>query len=181
MDEIVNKVAQSGLLEFNLEEYYLKGERIQVDMKDFLTEIVLGNNLGSAYMLKEKEFRLKITEINPLDFENKLVAIHCSVDAVVPTWAYMLLSMTISNTATQVIYGNLETLETILFDQAISKINIEDFKDKKVVIKGCSNLPVPISAYTQIASILKPVVKSLMYGEPCSTVPLFKAPKSSTV
>jgi len=175
MEEIVNKVAQSGLIEVNLKDFFDYTERVVVDMKDYLTEIPVGNTL--AYMLKEKPFREKLNLLEINQFENKLVAISCSVDAIIPTWAYMLLSLTLTTKAKRVIVGNLDTLENLLFNEALNKINPHDFQDAKVVIKGCSDHAVPLNAFIQIANRLQPFVKSLMYGEPCSTVPLYKRPK----
>lgn len=175
MDDIINKVAQSGLIEINLEDYYDNSERVIIDMKDFLTSIAVGNDC--AYILKEKAFRNQLSNIELSQYHNKLVAITCSVDAIVPTWAYMLLSIAISGVAKKVVVGDIEMLEKFLFNEALSKINTDNFTDAKVVIKGCNKYQIPLNAYTQIANILKPHVKSIMYGEPCSTVPLYKRPK----
>jgi hypothetical protein len=175
MDEIINKVAQSGLIEFNLENFYDNSERVVVDIKNYLTSFPIGDGLG--YILKEKTFRELCNHIDIEQFENKNVAIYCSVDAIVPTWAYMLLGMIISTKAKKVIFGNLEMLENILFSEALNKVNINDYTDAKVIIKGCSKHNVPTNAYVQIANLLKPIAKSIMYGEPCSTVPLFKKAK----
>lgn len=163
--EIINKVAESGLLEINLEDYYPKGERVLIDVK---------NNLFQGLILKEKDFREFVKNENWSKYKDKFVAISCSADAVVPTWAYMLLSTSLQPFAKNVVFGDLKTLETVLFTQALSKINPEDFRDKKAVIKGCGNLPVPESAYVELTRILTPVAKSIMYGEPCSTVPVMK-------
>lgn len=163
--EIVNKVAESGLLEINLEDYYQKGERVLLDIKDHLFQ---------GLILKEKDFREFVKKEDWSKYTNKFVAITCSADAIVPTWAYMLLSTSIQPHAKNVVFGDLKTLETVLFTQALSKINPEDFRDKKAVIKGCGNLPVPESAYVELTRILTPVAKSIMYGEPCSTVPVMK-------
>ena len=165
MDEIINRVADSGLMEINLENFYPKGERVLIDVKD---------NLFQGLILKEKDFREFVKNENWSNYQNKFVAITCSADAVVPTWAYMLLSVSLQPFAKRVVFGNLQTLETILFTEALSKINPEDFRDKRAVIKGCGNLPVPESAYVELTRILTPVAKSIMYGEPCSTVPVMK-------
>jgi hypothetical protein len=165
MDEIVNKVAQSGLMEFNLEDYYPEGERVVLDMKD---------HLFHELILKEKDFRDYVKREDWKKYVDKFVALICSADAVVPTWAYMLLGIALEPFAKRVIFGDLKMLETLLFTEALSKINTGDYTDKRIVIKGCSHLPVPESAYVEITRILRPVAKSIMYGEPCSTVPLFK-------
>ena len=163
--EIINKVAESGLLEINLEDYYPKGERVLLDIKELLFQ---------GLILKEKDFREFVKKEDWSKFKDKFVAITCSADGIVPTWAYMLLSTSLQPFAKYVVFGDLKTLETVLFTQALSKINPEDFRDKKAVIKGCGNLPVPESAYVELTRILTPVAASIMYGEPCSTVPVMK-------
>jgi hypothetical protein len=167
-EEIVNKVAQSGLIEFNLEDYYPKGERVLLDIKD---------RLFQGLILKEKDFREYVKAEDWSRFSGKYVSIICSADAVVPTWAYMLLSSSLSPFAKKIVFGSLETLETVLFNEVLATIPVESFKDGRVVIKGCSNLPVPVSAYVEITRLLRPVAKSIMYGEPCSTVPIYKKGK----
>jgi hypothetical protein len=163
--EIINRVDQSGLTEINLEDYYPKGERVLLDIKE---------HLFKELILKEKDFREFVKNENWNKYKDKFVAITCSADAIVPTWAYMLLSTSIQPFAKNVVFGDLKTLETVLYTQALSKINPEEFRDKKAVIKGCGNLPVPESAYVELTRILTPVAKSIMYGEPCSTVPVMK-------
>jgi hypothetical protein len=165
MDEIINKVAQSGLLEINLEDYYPKGERVVFDMKE---------QLFQGLILKEKDFREFIKKEDWTKYKDKYVALLCSADAVVPTWAYMLLVTELQPVAKKVVFGNLEMLETVIFMEALSKLNPADFTDKKIFIKGCGRLPVPESAYVEITRILRPIAKSIMYGEACSTVPLYK-------
>ena len=167
-EEIINKVAQSGLTELNLEDYYPQGERVLYDMKD---------RLFQELILKEKDFRDYIRAEDWSKYKDKYVAIFCSADAVVPTWAYMLLATTLTPFAKKFVFGTLDTLETVLFSEALSRINPESFRDQRIVIKGCSNLPVPVSAYVELTRILRPVAKSIMYGEPCSTVPLYKKAK----
>lgn len=163
--EIVNRVEQSGLTEINLEDYYLKGERVLIDVKE---------NLFQELILKEKDFREFVKNEDWKKYKDKFVAITCSADAIVPTWAYMLIATALQPFAKKFVFGDLKTLETILFNEALSKINQEDFKDKRVVIKGCGEIPVPESAYVELTRILTPVAKSIMYGEPCSTVPVMK-------
>lgn len=165
MTEIVNKVAQSGLVEFNLEAYYPTGERILLDMKEHLFQ---------GLILREKDFREFVKNENWSKYENKFVALDCTADAIIPTWAYMLLATVLEPFAKKIVFGNLKTLETVLYNEALSKINPADYADQRIVIKGCSNLPVPESAYVEITRILQPIAKSIMYGEPCSTVPLYK-------
>ena len=163
--EIINKVDQSGLIDFNLEDYYPKGERVLIDVK---------NNLFQGLILKEKDFREFVKSENWEKYKDKFVALTCSADAIVPTWAYMLIATSLQPFAKKIVFGDLKTLETILFQDSLSKINMEDFRDKKICVKGCGNLPVPESAYVEITRILSPVAKSIMYGEPCSTVPVYK-------
>ena len=163
--EIVNRVEQSGLTEVNLEDYYQKGERVLIDVKE---------NLFQGLILKEKDFREFVKNEDWKKYQDKFVAITCSADAIVPTWAYMLIASALQPFAKKFVFGDLKTLETILFNEALSKLNPEDFIEKKVVIKGCGEIPVPESAYVELTRILTPVAKSIMYGEPCSTVPVFK-------
>lgn len=162
---IINKVAQSGLVEFNLEDHYPKGERLLLDVKEHLFE---------GLILREKDFREFVKNEDWSKYTDKFVAIVCTADAIVPTWAYMLLATVLEPFAKKIVFGDLKTLETILYTEALSKINPADYADQRIVIKGCSNLPVPESAYVEITRILRPVAKSIMYGEPCSTVPLYK-------
>lgn len=163
--ELINKVAQSSLVEFNLEDYFPQGERILLD---------ISNQLFQGLILREKDFREFVKNEDWNKYQNKYVAITCTADAIVPTWAFMLLTTALTPYAKNIFFGDLKTLETVLFHEALAKINIADYADKRIVIKGCSNLPVPESAYVEITKLLQPVAKSIMYGEPCSTVPLYK-------
>lgn len=164
-ENIVNKVAASGLITLNLESYYDQGERVVYDIKD---------NLFHGLMLREKDFREFIKTHEWEAYTGKNVAVICSADAIVPTWAYMLLATKLKPYANEVVFGNLETLEAVLFTRALAKIDLESFRDERVVIKGCADVTVPVAAYVEITNLLTPVVKSIMYGEPCSTVPVFK-------
>lgn len=164
-EEIINRVANSSLVTFNLEDYYNKGERVLYDIKQ---------NLFQELILKEKDFRVFVKEFDWSQYKGKNVGIICSVDAIVPTWAYMLLATRLENYANTVLFGGLECIEQALYQQALSKINVEAFRNAKVVIKGCGELPVPVYAFVEISRLLTPVVQSLMYGEPCSTVPIYK-------
>ena len=168
-NEIVNKVANSGLITIDLEEFYQPGERVVLDIKPLLFHELI---------LKEKDFREFIKNEDWANYKDKFVAITCSNDAIIPTWAYMLLTVSLEPFAKKIVFGNLETLETVLYTEKLSQFNIQQFKDAKVVIKGCGNLPVPKNAYVELTRLLRPIVKSMMYGEPCSTVPLYKAPKN---
>jgi hypothetical protein len=163
--DIINKVAQSGLITIDLEDFYLPGERVVFDIKGWLFEELI---------LKEKDFRDKLKSHDWEQYRDKFVAVTCTADAIVPTWAYMLIATYLEPFAKKIIFGTLAELEIVLFKSALSKLNPEDFKDQKIVIKGCSNIDVPVSAYVELTALLRPVVKSIMYGEPCSTVPVFK-------
>lgn len=165
MQEIINRVANSPLITFDLEEIYPQGERLLYDLKD---------NLFQGLILREKDLREFVRNHDWTAYQGKFVALTCSVDAIVPTWAYMLLAIHLEPHAAHVICGDLEDLEKSLFQKALASIRPEDFQDKKVVIKGCGKLPVPDFAYVEISRLLRPYVTSLMFGEPCSTVPLYK-------
>lgn len=164
--EIINKVASSGLTEFNLEDFYPKGERAVFDLKDFLFQ---------GLILKEKDFREALKNFDFTTYSGKYVAVLCSADAIVPSWAFMLVAVYLEPYAKRVVFGNTETLETVLYTDALSKLDLEKFRGEKIIIKGCSKYPVPESAYVEITRLLRPLAKSIMYGEACSTVPLFKA------
>jgi hypothetical protein len=164
-ENIVNKVASSGLITLNLEEYYHTGERLVYDIKD---------NLFHGLMLREKDFREFIKTHDWTAYTGKNVAIICSADAIVPTWAYMLLSNRLSPYANEVVFGDLETLEAVLFTKALSLIDIQSYADERVVVKGCADIDIPVFAYVEITRQLSKVAKSIMYGEPCSTVPIYK-------
>jgi len=168
VEEIKNKVAESGIVTIDLEEYYQAGERVVLDIKPLLFKELI---------LKEKDFRDFLKNEDWSKYKDKLVAITCTSDAIVPTWAYMLLSLSLEPFSKKIVFGNLNDLETILYNEALGKLNYPEYKDKRIVIKGCSNLPVPVSAYVTLSAYLKPYAKSIMYGEPCSTVPLYKAKK----
>lgn len=164
-ENIVNRVAQSGLISLDPAEFYPAGERIVYDIKD---------NLFHGLMLKEKDFREFVKQHDWPQYEGKHVAIICSTDAIVPTWAYMLLANKMAPYARTIIFGNLELLETVLFDRALANLDIEKYRDERIVIKGCGDIPVPVSAYVELTAKLTGVAKSIMYGEPCSTVPIYK-------
>lgn len=162
---IENKVEKSGLITFNLEDYYPKGERVVFDIASVLFQ---------GLILREKDFREFVKTNDWQAYKDKYVALICSADAIVPTWAFMLLTTALEPYARKIVFGDLNALETILFHEALSNINIEEFRDERVIIKGCSKYPVPVSAYVTLTSLLKPVAKSVMFGEACSTVPIYK-------
>lgn len=164
-DMIVNKVSESGLVTLDLEEYYPSGETILFDMKD---------HLFMGLILKEKEFREALKGLDLSIYQGKNIALTCTADAVIPVWAYMLAASYLQPIAKEIIFGNEDFLHKTLFIKNISAINPADFADKRVVIKGCGELPITEMAYVEITKLLRPVAKSLMYGEPCSTVPIYK-------
>jgi hypothetical protein len=164
-ENIINKVAQSGLISFDLAELCPQGQRVLYDIKE---------NLFHGLMLREKDFREFLKEHDWTTYSGKHVAIICSADAIVPTWAYMLLATKLAPYAGTVIFGDLDMLETVLYQQEVNKVDLENYRDQRVVIKGCGEIPVPVSAYVELTGKLTRVAKSIMYGEPCSTVPIYK-------
>lgn len=163
--EIENKVLNSGLITLDLETLYHPGERLVFDIKPLLFREMI---------LKEKDFRDYIKNHDWSQYQGKNIAFMCSTDAIVPTWAYMLLARAIQPFANRYVFGDLPALENTLFYDAISKIDLEELRDKRVIVKGCSDLNVPVSAYVEVTNKLLPVVKSIMYGEACSNVPIYK-------
>jgi hypothetical protein len=164
-DEIINKVANSVLEVFDLEDYYAKEIRTQIDISQWLYE---------GFLLKEKDFREVLKNHDWSQYENHYVAIHCSTDAIIPAWASILVTIHVSPFAKKVVSGNLQDLETALYQEILSTIDYSKYQDKPVIIKGCSKKPVPESAYILAVQKLQPFAKSIMYGEACSAVPLFK-------
>ena len=169
MEEIVNRVAKSPLISVDLEEYLHQGEKVVFDLKEVLFQ---------GMILREKDFRDFIKTNDWSAYQDKNVGLICSVDAIVPTWAYMLLTTTIKAFANVVTFGDENEIEKALITQAIENcLEDQDFTDKKVVIKGCGDIHNVEYAYTRITDKLFSKVTSLMYGEPCSTVPIFKRKK----
>ena len=164
-EEIVNRVANSKLVVFDLEDYYPKGKRILFDIKDWLYE---------GIVLREKEFRAHVNSHDWSQYKDAYVALTCSTDAIIPAWAYMLVTMYLEPFAKKVLIGDLEQLEVSLYQTIIENLDTEMFKGKPLIIKGCSNKPVPANAYILLSQKLKPLAQSIMYGEACSSVPLFK-------
>ena len=164
-EPILNRVAASKLVTFNLEDYYPEGRRILLDIKDWLHE---------GFILREKEFRKKLMEHDWSQYQDAYVALYCSSDAIVPGWAYILVTTKLQPYASIIVQGDLELLETSLYQSVIESLDISEFEDRLVIIKGCTNKPVPPNAYILISQKLQSKVKSLMYGEACSSVPLFK-------
>ncbi len=170
-DIIVNRVANSGIITINLEEHYPSQEIVKFDLKDYLFKELI---------LKEKDFRAALKEYNWAQLEGKVILIYCSSDAIIPVWAYMLVSALATPYAHKVWQGTFEEFLKHHYAQKLSEINPKTFEQKRVVIKGCSEKPVPPFAYAEIINILQPFVQSVMYGEPCSTVPIFKRPRKLT-
>jgi hypothetical protein len=162
---IINKVAESALTSLDLEEYYPKGETAVFDLKD---------HLFMELILKEKDFRTALQTLDWEQFRNKNVAITCSVDAIIPMWAYMLVASYLNPVAKEVVFGEEKNILNTLLVRNISQIKGEEYADKRVVVKGCGDVPIPEAAYVEITNKLRPFVKSIMYGEPCSTVPIYK-------
>lgn len=163
--EIINRVANSNLMTIDLEDFYPQGERVVLDIKNWLYE---------GFVLREKAFRTCIDEHDWTLYQDKFVVVDCSTDAIIPGWAYMLITAKLQPYAKLTVQGSLEQLETSLYQTVVNNIDVSIYKDKPVIIKGCSNKPVPSNAYLFITSKLIPIAKSVMYGEACSSVPLFK-------
>lgn len=163
--EITNKVANSKLEVFDLEDYYIDGKRIQIDISIWLTD---------GFLLIEKDFREHLKNFDFSIYQDSLVAIHCSTDAIVPAWAKILVTTFVSPFAKKVISGNLYDLETALYHEILLSLDYSIYTDKPVILKGCSKKPVPESAYNLAVQYLQKHAKSIMYGEACSAVPLFK-------
>jgi hypothetical protein len=168
MEEIVNRVANSGLITLDLGEMYPEGERVLFDIRDVLFQ---------GLILREKDFREFIATHNWTAYAGKYVALTCSADAIIPDWAWMLLASALQPFAKKIVFGDLEKLETVLFDEILSTVDAEHYRDQRIVVKGCGDKPVPKTAYIEVVRKLQPVAKSIMYGEPCSTVPVYKRPK----
>ncbi len=165
MDEIINRVAKSPLVTIDLEELYPEGKRIVFDLKDFLYEELI---------LKEKDFREQLKDHDWNQYEDAFVAMDCSTDAIIPSWAFLLVATYLQPVAKKVVKGNLVDLETSLYQEIISKMDVTPYENKKIIVKGCSRKPVPDAAYIQLIEKIQPHIQSLMFGEACSTVPLLK-------
>jgi len=168
MDEIINKVANSVLEVFDLEDYYPIGIRTQLDISQWLFE---------GFLLKEKDFRDALKNHDWEQYKNHYVAIQCSTEAIIPAWASILVTVYISPFAKKVVVGNLTDLETSLYQEILSTLDYSKYQDKPIILKGCSKKPVPESAYIMAIQKLQPFAKSIMYGEACSAVPLYKKSK----
>ncbi|WP_428741429.1 DUF2480 family protein [Tenacibaculum sp.] len=167
-EEIINRIANSNLTTIDLEDFYPKGNRIVFDIKDWLFE---------GLILREKDFRESVKNHDWFQYQDSYVALTCSTDAIIPSWAYLLLTVELTPFAKKVVVGDLTLLETAIYQDIINHINISDYQDKPVIIKGCANKPIPPSAYTLLIEKIKPAAKTIMFGEACSTVPLYKRKK----
>ena len=163
--EIKNKIAESGLVNFDLAQLLPKGKRIGIDLKDFLFQELI---------LKEKDFREKVDLINIEEYKDAYIYIYNSADAIVPLWAYFLITAKLTEAAKKIVFGNKEDLEVLLMHTAIQSYDFSELMGKRVLVKGCSDQTIPENAYIELVEQLKPVVKSLMFGEACSNVPIFK-------
>lgn len=166
--EIINRVATSKLVTFNLEDLYPSGQRTVIDISIWLEE---------GFLLRENSFRESVKNHNWSQYTGHFVALQCSTDAIIPAWAFMLVATQLQGVAQKTITGSLENLETILYTELIKDIEISQYIDVPLIIKGCTNKPVPQNAYLLLIEKLQPVVRSLMFGEACSSVPLFKKKK----
>lgn len=168
MEEIINKVANSALEVFDLEDYYPKGIRTQIDISQWLLE---------GFLLREKDFREALKNHDWTQYQDHYVAINCSTDAIVPAWASILVAIQLAPFAKKIINGNIEDIDAALYEELLPKIDYTAYDNKSVIIKGCSKKPVPTRAYILAAHYLQPFARSIMYGEACSAVPLYKAKK----
>lgn len=166
--EIINRVANSKLVTIDLEDYYPSGKRVFIDIKDWLFEELI---------LKEKDFRASVKNHDWSQYQDNFVALTCSSDAIIPSWAYLLITTQLAGIAKKVVVGSLETLEISIFQDILANFDTSEFKDKPVIIKGCSSKFIPETTYVQLVQKLTLTVKSVMYGEACSTVPIYKSGK----
>ncbi len=164
-EAIVNKVAQSSLETIDLEKFFPEGDNIVFDLKDYLF---------MELILKEKDYRESLKKNDWSVYKNKNVCITCSADAIIPLWAYMLAVSYLQPVAKDVVVGNESFMQEVLFLKNLEKVNVKDFDGKRVVVKGCGEKEIPASVYAEITKLLMPVAQSIMYGEPCSTVPVYK-------
>jgi len=165
IDEIKNRVANSNLITVDLEDFYPKGKRLEVDISMFLFQ---------GLLLREREFRVKINKHDWSQYQHSYIALTNKNQALVPAWAFMLITTKLSPIAKMIIIGNKNELEIIIFSNIIAKIDVSNYKDRPVIIKGCSKKDIPENSYIQLIQKIQPVAKSIMYGEACSSVPLFK-------
>ncbi|MBC7948138.1 MAG: DUF2480 family protein [Chitinophagaceae bacterium] len=164
-DPLINKVAESGLITIDPEKFYPREEVAVFDLKDYLF---------MGLILKEKDFREALKNLDLESYRNKHVALTCTADAIIPVWAYMLVASVLQPVAKEIVMGDERDLHRALFLKNLSAINIAEFTDKRIVVKGCGETPIGDFVYMELTKLLRPVAKSIMYGEPCSTVPVYK-------
>ena len=164
-EQIINRVANSAIVTLDLEDFYPEGKRIVLDISPWLLE---------GIVLREKDFREQVKTHNWSQYQDSYVALGCSTEAIVPGWAYMLVSLELAPFVKKTVVGTLETLESILYANIIENLNVDPYIDKPVIIKGCATKPIPENAFVLISQKLQPIARSIMYGEACSAVPLFK-------
>ena len=167
-ENIINRVQKSGIITIDLDDVSVPENLFEIDIKNWLHD---------ELFLKEKEYRNNIINHNWSKYKNGYVFIHCSSDAIIPTWAYMLISSKIEEVTNKVVIGDLKKIYELIFDDYLNNLDYTKFTNKSVIIKGCSSEMIPISAYHKLTTKLKPFAKSIMYGEACSAVPVFKKPK----
>lgn len=165
--EIVNRVAKSKLVTIDLEDFYPAGKRVHFDISKWLAE---------GIVLREKEFRSSVENHDWSQYQDAYVALYCKTDAIIPGWAYLLITLQLAPYAKKVVVGSFEDLETVLFTEFLIDFDVSKYENKPIIITGCSHKPIPETAYTLLAQKLFPVARSVMYGEACSSVPLFKRP-----
>ena len=170
-EPFINKVAESGIVTLDPATYIPVGETAIFDLKDYLF---------MGLILKEKDFREALKKMDWEPYRNKNVAVSCTADAIIPVWAYMLVASDLQPVAQEIVMGDEKELLRHLFLKNISQINVNDFEDKRVVIKGCGDIPIDDFVYLELTKILRPIAKSIMYGEPCSTVPVYKKTNPQT-
>lgn len=168
---LVNRVAASGIITLNLEQYYPKTTIVGMDLKSYLFRELI---------LKELEFRQTLKDLDWSVFQSKVIAVYCSNDAIIPTWAYMLVAKYGAECGARVVFGTPEEVLRILFHESLLNQDWSTYQDKKIVVKGCSDKEVPASAYLLVTEYLLPYAASIMYGEPCSTVPVYKKTLAKT-
>jgi hypothetical protein len=166
-EPFVNKVAESGIITLDPASFLPEGETVVFDLKDYLF---------MGLILKEKDFREALKNLDWEQYRDKNVALTCTADAIIPVWAYMLVTTNLQPVAREIVMGEESDLKKQLFLKNIAKLNIKDYEDKRVVIKGCGEIPIGDFVYMELTKMLRPVAKSIMYGEPCSTVPVYKKP-----
>lgn len=165
MSEIINRVAKSSLITIDLEDFYPNEKRINIDLSDWLFK---------GLILKEKEYRANLKSHDWTQYKDALVTLNCSTDAILPAWTYLLINSHLQADAKMIVIGTQKDLDEHFYSKLISEFDISEYKDQRVILKGCSRKPIPENAYILLANKLLPHVKSLMFGEACSTVPLYK-------